>query len=329
MANTKDYAMREMIYDRYLNGGHEYTCKELMELVNRDLDDRGMKVIQSRTTFMLDMKEMGMKLRRVYGRNGIVTEVRHRKTYYRYADGIEGLYNRMLTAEEQSRLQMALSLLQGVDALKGQEWVDELTARIDQGRRSSQTRIISFEGGSKRDGHFFVPLFNAIISHQAVRLCYRKFGAEPTERVVWPYFLKQYRQRWYLFVRDERRPGVVCFALDRIVSMSIAEDVTFIPSETDFSHYFDDIIGVTKPQDGRVAHVRLWVDNWLINYLRTSPVHQSQQIAQQTDDGYVVTLEVIINHELEQELLTMGEHVRVLGPQSLCDQMRERVSKML
>ena len=55
MANTKDYAFREMIYDQCFSTGKEYTCKQLMDIVNKRLEERGMKLIQSRTTFMQDM----------------------------------------------------------------------------------------------------------------------------------------------------------------------------------------------------------------------------------------------------------------------------------
>lgn len=55
MANTKDYAMREMIYDQCFSTGQEFTCKQLMDILNTQLEKRGMKPIQSRTTFMQDI----------------------------------------------------------------------------------------------------------------------------------------------------------------------------------------------------------------------------------------------------------------------------------
>ena len=61
MANTKDYAMREMIYDQCFGTGREYTREQLMAIVNRKLEDRGMLPIQSRTTFSQDITEMNAK----------------------------------------------------------------------------------------------------------------------------------------------------------------------------------------------------------------------------------------------------------------------------
>lgn len=45
-------------------------------------------------------------------------------------------------------------------------------------------------------------------------------------------------------------------------------------------------------------------------------------------DGCRVTLDVIVNHELEQELLFYGEHLTVLEPVSLREKMQERIKKM-
>ena len=97
MANTKDYAFREMIYDQCFSTGKEFTCKQLMGIVNRKLEERGMKLIQSRTTFMQDMMEMNGKFGTLYGKDGIVYEDRNKKRYYRYRYGIDSIYNHELT----------------------------------------------------------------------------------------------------------------------------------------------------------------------------------------------------------------------------------------
>ena len=76
MPNSKDYSYREMIYDQCFSTGKEFTCKQLMDIVNRKLEERGMKLIQSRTTFMQDMMEMNGKFSSLYNKDGIVYEDR-------------------------------------------------------------------------------------------------------------------------------------------------------------------------------------------------------------------------------------------------------------
>ena len=111
MANTKDYAMREMILDRCFST--EYTREELMDIVNHELERRGMVPVRSRTTFTLDIQEMNEKFYRMYGSKGIVWEDKHRRRYYRYRTGVESIYNRELTQEEIERMQEICRLMQG------------------------------------------------------------------------------------------------------------------------------------------------------------------------------------------------------------------------
>lgn len=72
MANTKDYAMREMILDRQFSTGGEFTREELMATVNSELAQRDMLPIRSRNTFSLDITEMNRKFEKMYGTPGIV-----------------------------------------------------------------------------------------------------------------------------------------------------------------------------------------------------------------------------------------------------------------
>ena len=48
MANTKDYGLREMIYDQCFSTGKEWTGKQLMDIVNKQLVERGMRPFTSR-----------------------------------------------------------------------------------------------------------------------------------------------------------------------------------------------------------------------------------------------------------------------------------------
>jgi len=313
------------VYDRCLRTGREYTGVELVEAVNKELASRGIPPISTRQTFMLDINEMEEKLNKLYNHRVIMKERRGNKVYYRYVNGNECLYDRSLTDEEVAQLQEVRSLMEGLSGLPRLDWLNVVAARFDQLSRTARQQVAGFESGPKRDERFIQPLLDAASNHYAMQLCYQKFDSEPTQRVVHPYYLKQYQLRWYLFCFDERRQHIACFALDRIVSLKRAEDVEFKATDVDFNHYFDDIIGVTKPSDGRVEHVRLYADHWVANYLKTSPLHSSQRVESEGAEGCVLTLDVRPNHELEQEVLFLGEHVVVLEPETLRNAIKERL----
>ncbi len=328
MANTKDYSMRELLIDKYLSTGEEYTREELQELVNSGLAERSMHPITAKSTMMSDINEMNGKFFQMYNRDGIVCERRGHKFYYRYANGITSIYNRELTQEEIEKLFTIRALLKGLKGMPQSEWVDEMVAHFDQNMMGSKRLVVSFEEGAKKDAESFQDIFDAIVDKKVLKLRYQKFGTEPSERKICPYFLKQYNHRWYMFVHDEKREGIVCFALDRIVSVSEMNDEEFIKTDVDFNHYFDHVVGVTVPKDGVVERVVLKVDDWVANYLQTYPIHHSQQISRREDGTSELTLDVIITHELEQELLVYGEHVTVEAPAKFKEEMKNRVINM-
>lgn len=310
--------MRELVLDRLFSTGGEFTREELMVAVNRELTERDMLPIRSRNTFSLDINEMNSKFVKLYGKEGIVFEDRHKKRYYRYREGIESIYNRELTAEEIEKLHEVRSLLQGLRGMPEMGWLEEMTARFDQKTMGGVNRAIaSFEDSTEGDARHFLALFNAIANKQTMTIQYQRFGQDSKERVIYPYFLKQYRRRWYLFARIKDHNFVTCFSLDRIVSIARNQEEPFQDTDVDFNHYFDDIVGVSHPDDGVVEHVVLRGDRWVEHYLRTLPLHPLQRLESLGEEGCRVTLDVMVNNELRQELAFYRDHLWVEEPESL------------
>lgn len=321
MANTKDYSMREMVLDRCFSTGREFTREELMGEVNHELELRGMLPILSRNTFSLDINEMNSKFSNMYGCKGIVWEQRGRKRYYRYRNGIESIYSRELTAEEVEKLQEVRRLLQGLRGMFQMDWVDQVTARFDQRAMGASHPIASFEDGTEGDAKHFLTLFNAIAQKQTLTIVYQRFGLESKERIIFPYYLKQYRRRWYLFATIVDHEFVTCFSLDRILSACANKEVEYQDTSVDFTHYFDDIVGVSHPDNAEVERVVLKGDRWVEYYLRTLPIHPLQQLESLGEEGCRVTMDVMVNNELMQELAFYRDHLRVEAPQHLRDKL--------
>jgi predicted DNA-binding transcriptional regulator YafY len=320
---TKEYSMREMIIDQCLGTGREFTREELQTEVNKGLKARGMQPVTSKVTILQDISEMNEKFYLIYEEYGIITEKRGRKTYYRYRDGIESIYNRELTPAEIEKLQEIRTLLQGLKGMPRLEWIDQMSVRFDQQIIGSNRTIASFEKGTAGDDKFFLQLFNAISRKEVLTIEYGPFGKEPKERHIHPYHMRQYLRRWYLFAKIDGKDFVTCFSLDRIQSVRKNNDLTYIDTDIDFNHYFDDIVGVTHPDGKEVEHIVIEGDRWSEYYLRTLPIHPLQHIESRGEEGCVVTLNLMVNPELEREILSYGEHLKVKTPESFRKRMAE------
>ena len=97
----------------------------------------------------------------------------------------------------------------------------------------------------------------------------------------------------------------------------------------DFSEYFDDMIGVTKPDGASLELVKIWVSVQRWPYVETKPLHGSQRIISKDNNGVIIQIEVYINRELEQLILSFGEDFKVLEPISLQDAISIHLAKGL
>lgn len=323
--NTKEYGYRELIYDECFSSGKEFTREQLMEIVNKRLEQRDFKPIQSRTTFMQDMQEMNEKLYRLYHKEAIVWEDRHKKRYYRYADGIDGIFNRELTQEEVDNLNEVRDLLQGFKGMPKFDWIDQMLTRLDC-NMTARKEIASFEGGTIRSSKFLMPLFKAISERQVLDVKYFNFFEDSEDLILHPYYLKQYWRRWYLMARREGEKEVEPFALDCIVEIQENKKVKYKGTKTSFKKYFKHLVGVTMPPETNVEHIELQVDASLVPHLLAMPIHESQTIRINEDGkSAIATLDVMINYELVQELMFYADRLVVKSPAYFRDTMKERL----
>jgi predicted DNA-binding transcriptional regulator YafY len=325
MANTKDYSIREMILDKRLSDGNMYTINELMSYCNEELELRGEAPVNSRSTIHYDLDEISNKYRIV------IDNIRKgRQVYYRYHDSGFSIYNQELSEEDYSKLSQTVDILKRFSGLPQFEWIEELDARFSMSFKNGSTSpVVGFDDSKYNKGiEYFTPLFKAISQKQVLSLTYKSFKqAVPVKCVIHPHYLKEYNNRWFLFCLDDKYRNMSIYALDRIISIErIAKE--YIPCDEDWDEYFEDIIGVSGREKNAVK-IELWFSNSQIPYIETKPLHGSQKIISRDSDGAVVQIEVVLNYELEQLLLSFGEKVKVLFPDELREKIKERIRKSL
>ena len=103
----------------------------------------------------------------------------------------------------------------------------------------------------------------------------------------------------------------------------------FIPNTNiDFSHYFDNVVGVSVKSDETPQTVKIWVDREQLPYTLSKPLHKSQTVIEDNEDGSaVIAIDVIPNFELEQLLLSFGERFEILSPALLREKISTRIKK--
>lgn len=262
----------------------------------------------------------------------------HKHRGYYYTDPDYTLDKLPLSSEEIEAFEViveSFKRFRGAEILKQVEGMfDKLDKVIMQQLKTKRSRVsypvVDFEKVPYSKGvEHFDKLYQAIIKQQPLHILYKKFDNDKvSEHIFHPYLLKEYKFRWYLLGYSEKRRGKLILALDRIESISNVK-IAFKPYKgNDVQKYFDHTIGITINNTG-VKEIRLWFSPLQGNYIKTQHLHATQKIVSDTDEGIVVTLQLIPNYELLQMLLSFGAQVKVLEPESLRNELKEMLKENL
>ena len=170
---------------------------------------------------------------------------------------------------------------------------------------------------------------DAATTHTVLKVQYRSYkdGSKELSRIVHPYYLKQYNNRWFAFCYDDATHYVNNLALDRCLSIEPMPDMTFhVNEDIDFDHYFDDVVGVTVPYHSPKQKILLRTNERRLPYMLSKPLHPSLNIEDRKK--CILSIEVRPNNELEQQILSFGPDLEVLAPEEFRNQIKEKVTQM-
>lgn len=139
-----------------------------------------------------------------------------------------------------------------------------------------------------------------------------------------PQLLKEFNNRWFLLAWTEEK--MLTLALDRIEAISDSDEI-YVDKGLDGDTYFNEVVGVTVSRKLRPMNVIFKVDKSNAPYVLTKPLHHSQTLMENHEDGSV-TLKILVqlNYELERLLLGFGESLTVLAPKQLKKTMVKKLS---
>lgn len=198
-------------------------------------------------------------------------------------------------------------------------------------QKGSLSAYLSFSPATTPKGtEHLRSLLSAAMNCFVVKFDHRKYDATESTRIVAePYMLKEFDERWYLFAYVPARGAFRTFGLDRIDSLVVtAAGFERLREKVREAEKFNNVYGLVympdQNPDAPLETVRLRFAPFMVGHLSALPLHRSQII-----DGNEVILEVIINTELQNKIMSYGEHVEVLAPESLRQGIRKRHEEAL
>ena len=247
-----------------------------------------------------------------------------RRTFQMHREAVETLFNINIVYETTSNVYR----IEDADRFKCSRacrWLLESfsVANLIQAGANMEERILFEEvpGGVEH----LETVVKAMQQSRILCIGYRQFGKEPKTLLFRPYAMKIYNRRWYVVGRASEGGRIINIALDRTLSMAMTDEVFVLPDDFDAKNYYACSVGVYVNENDAPQIVKLRVRDIQREYLRTLPMHHSQEEEMATSNEYsVFRYFLCLTPELITQILAMGENVEVLEPQELRARVKER-----
>ncbi len=319
MALNKNALIRYKTIDKCLqNSYRQWTLDDLITACSDALYEyEGRDVNVSKRTVQLDIQMMRSdKL----GYNAPI-EV-YQKKYYRYADASFSITDIPITENDMNVLSETVEMLKQFKDFSLFSELGGIIQRLEDrvySEKTHQTSIIHLDKNENLKGlHWLDELYSAIQKKVVLDITYQSFKAtKPNVIKFHPYLLKEFNDRWFLIGSNNKNRVILNFALDRILALDYDFQTEYADNDFDADAFYKDVVGVTVNRE-RPSVVKLWIDQGNAPYVVTKPLHHSQRLVKENEDGSIeVTLLVKLNYELERLLLGFGEALEVLKPERL------------
>ena len=252
-----------------------------------------------------------------------------RRTFYNYRQAIEELFNINIECNTST---YEYSIDSGDDRHESMtDWLLNSAAMSNVLSSVSDVsdRIFLEDVPSAR--LYLSQVISALRENHPVRFTYRPYTRlNPTKDViVEPYFLKIFKQRWYVTGRNVKDDKIKTYALDRMEDVKIEDDTFVVDKSFDLESYVRDTFGIVFSQ-GEPKEVVLRADTRQSKYLRALPLHHSQREVMH-DEYSLFYYKLRLTPDFVQELLSYGPNIQVVSPPELkamvVTQLRDALAK--
>lgn len=192
------------------------------------------------------------------------------------------------------------------------------------------SKFIHFEKRRPNGTENFHGILHATQNLKMIKYTYHKYwNDEVSVRLLAPYGLKEFKNRWYVIGKDEKDGEIKTFGLDRITQLEITAKKFNYPSGFDLNERFANCFGIINPKDLKPEKIVLSFEVEQGKYIKSFPLHSSQQVLKDDENELQISLYVLPSFDMTMEILSYGERVTVIQPKSLRDEVKTRYLKAL
>ena len=230
------------------------------------------------------------------------------------------------------------TVIDGIEELLERQGINIQSSYTSNNLQLDVKELFNVQSGSVVE--VYIPkILKAITNNVPLKVYYKPFKFDKDVSLkIHPYKLVEYNKRWFLIAHLEQvlsdsndNPYLIRlelinnFALDRISSIERqypSDD--YIHPRVNINKVLQNTIGISVDFDNYVIeNVKIELSEDLVPYFLSKPLHYKQK-----NQGNMFEYNIIITRELEQILLSYGENIKVISPESLRIRLTERIKKM-
>lgn len=229
---------------------------------------------------------------------------------------------------------------------KNAHFIEEEELELSQESVFDQLLLVEAyrETKGKADVMFFEPrrarglehlngLIHAITQKKVLSFTYQKFWEnEKSSKVVMPYALKEFKNRWYLLAADYQSKNssffLKTYGLDRISDLNIS-NTSFKRENIDIEKAYKNSFGIISTLGKETQEILLKFDREQANYIKALPLHHSQTVIAENETETIFRVSLVPTYDFQREILSYGKRVQVLAPESFIQELKAEVGIML
>jgi len=251
-----------------------------------------------------------------------------RRTFFYYREGVQNMFEINIHCDK-STYEYYIEDPGGESAERLRSWlVDSMSmSGVLSSAREVSERIMLENVPSARE---HLPIIIEALKHnRRIRFSYKSYTrVKPTPGVVLePYFVKIFKQLWYVIGRNVNDGLIKTYSLDRMSQPNLLSDTFVMPDSIKPSEFFKDCFGIITNRNS-AKRIVLRVEPTQAKYFRALPLHSSQQEVVH-DDYSIFSYTMRITYDLKEEIMSHGASVEVMEPLELKALIRNELEQAL
>ena len=168
---------------------------------------------------------------------------------------------------------------------------------------------------------------DGLLRDEKLKVRYRTSAGETSRHTLHPYTLTAYKRGLYLAAYAEEKQKILVFSMERIQHAKHQKKEKFTyPKDFNPETFFEKALFITL---GEPEPVELVFTSTTKPFIDIRQFHKSQKLKTLEDGRIQMSLQVPVNFETVNFVLSFGKHVKVVKPEALREKVKQALQEAL